>query len=34
MRQRWARVLDRDPAYNPNLTGLFEDFTLATPPRA
>ncbi len=34
MRQRWARELDRDPAYNPNLTGLYEDFTLATPPRA
>ncbi|MCF3652114.1 glycosyltransferase [Synoicihabitans lomoniglobus] len=33
MRQRWARTLDRDPAYNPNLTGLYEDFTLATPPR-
>ncbi|WP_221032951.1 glycosyltransferase [Actomonas aquatica] len=33
MRQRWGRELDHDPAYNPNLTGLYEDFSLATPPR-
>ena len=33
MRQRWASVLDRDPAYNPNLTAEFEDFSLAVPPR-
>lgn len=33
MRDRWARVLDRDPAYNPNLTNLYQDFTFATPPR-
>ncbi len=33
MRQRWGAVLDRDPAYNPNLTATFEDFSLATPPR-
>ncbi len=33
MRRRWARELDRDPAYNPNLTALYEDFSLATPPR-
>jgi len=33
MRDRWARVLDRDPAYNPNLTKLYQDFTFATPPR-
>lgn len=33
MRDRWARTLDRDPAYNPNLTKLYQDFTFATPPR-
>jgi GT2 family glycosyltransferase/glycosyltransferase involved in cell wall biosynthesis len=33
MRDRWAHVLDHDPAYNPNLTKLYQDFTLATPPR-
>ncbi len=33
MRQRWARELDHDPAYNPNLTALYEDFSFATPPR-
>ena len=34
MRDRWGKVLDHDPAYNPNLTKLYQDFTLATPPRA
>jgi GT2 family glycosyltransferase len=34
MRQRWAALLDRDPAYNPNLTAEFEDFSLAVPPRS
>lgn len=34
MRQRWGPQLDHDPAYNPNLTGEFEDFSLAVPPRA
>ncbi len=33
MRGRWAGVLDHDPAYNPNLTAEFEDFSLAVPPR-
>jgi GT2 family glycosyltransferase len=33
MRGRWAAILDRDPAYNPNLTAEFEDFSLAVPPR-
>ncbi|MDB4385144.1 glycosyltransferase family 2 protein, partial [Opitutaceae bacterium] len=34
MRGRWAAILDRDPAYNPNLTAEFEDFSLAVPPRS
>ena len=33
MRQTWGALLDRDPAYNPNLTASYEDFTLAVPPR-
>jgi O-antigen biosynthesis protein len=33
MRERWGDTLDRDPAYNPNLTAEFEDFSLAVPPR-
>lgn len=33
MRERWGALLDRDPAYNPNLTAEFEDFSLAVPPR-
>ncbi|MBS0630714.1 MAG: glycosyltransferase [Verrucomicrobia bacterium] len=33
MRRRWGPLLDRDPAYNPNLTGELEDFSLAFPPR-
>ncbi len=33
MRQRWAKQLDHDSAYNPNLTAEFEDFSLAVPPR-
>lgn len=32
-RERWAAVLARDPAYNPNLTADTDDFTLASPPR-
>jgi len=28
MRQRWAKALDNDPAYNPNLTLAYEDFSL------
>lgn len=33
MRKRWGTRLDRDPAYNPNLTLTGEPFTLAFPPR-
>ena len=33
MRREWGRLLDRDPAYNPNLTLRQEDFSLAFPPR-
>ncbi|TLM80012.1 glycosyltransferase family 2 protein [Microbulbifer harenosus] len=29
MRRRWGSQLDSDPAYNPNLTLIFEDFSLA-----
>jgi glycosyltransferase involved in cell wall biosynthesis len=34
MRQRWADMFARDPAYSPNLTLDHEDFSLAWPPRA
>ena len=33
MRRRWAEQLDRDPAYNPNLTLQHNDFGLAREPR-
>jgi len=33
MRSRWHDLLDRDPAYNPNLVTNSEDFGLAWPPR-
>jgi len=33
MRRVWGARLDRDPAYNPNLTLTREDFSLAFPPR-
>ena len=33
MRATWGELLDRDPAYNPNLTLTINDFTLALPPR-
>jgi GT2 family glycosyltransferase len=33
MRQRWGEALQRDPAYNPNLSLATADFTLAFPPR-
>ncbi len=33
MRSKWGRLLDRDPAYNPNLSLQHEDFSLAFPPR-
>jgi glycosyltransferase involved in cell wall biosynthesis len=32
MLARWGRMLRHDPAYNPNLTLLHEDFSLAWPP--
>lgn len=34
LRKRWGDLLDRDPAYNPNLTDSNEDFGLAFPPRS
>ena len=33
MRATWGDLLDRDPAYNSNLTHTINDFTLALPPR-
>jgi len=33
MLKRWAGTLDKDPAYNANLTLTHEDFSLAWPPR-
>lgn len=33
MRRRWGKSLFNDPAYNPNLTFDYEDFSLAWPPR-
>jgi glycosyltransferase involved in cell wall biosynthesis len=33
MEQRWGRLLERDPAYNPNLTLTGKAFDLADPPR-
>ena len=33
MRAKWGPFLDDDPAYNPNLTLVHEDFRLAWPPR-
>jgi hypothetical protein len=29
----WEHVLKNDPYYNPNLTLVLEDFSLAVPPR-
>ncbi len=34
MKRRWARKLEHDPYYNPNLTLISEDFAYAFPPRA
>ena len=34
MMLRWGAALAHDPAYNPNLTLEFNDFSLASPPRA
>ena len=33
MARRWGAALDQDPAYNPNLTFHFDDFSFAWPPR-
>ena len=33
LKTRWQDLIDRDPAYNPNLTDSAEDFGLAFPPR-
>ncbi len=33
MKQRWGNLLLNDPAYSPNLTLDYEDFSLAWPPR-
>ena len=33
MRERWPRWLRDDPAYNPNLSNVHEDFSLGAPPR-
>lgn len=33
MKQQWGDILLRDPAYSPNLTLDYEDFSLAWPPR-
>ena len=33
MQQRWGERLIHDPAYNPNLTTQYEDFSIAWPPR-
>lgn len=33
MRNRWSKVLDNDPCYNPNLTKDREDFSLGRPHR-
>ncbi|MBC7372803.1 MAG: glycosyltransferase, partial [Frankiales bacterium] len=33
MRDRWGSWLRDDPAYNPNLSDVREDFSLAAPPR-
>lgn len=34
MMERWGEALTHDPAYNPNLTLVHEDFSLAWPPLA
>jgi len=33
MKRRWEKILQRDPAYSPNLTLDYEDFSYAWPPR-
>jgi O-antigen biosynthesis protein len=34
MQKRWEPILQKDPAYNPNLTLEVNDFSLASPPRS
>ena len=34
MKQRWEPLLQHDPAYSPNLSLLYSDFSLAWPPRS
>jgi hypothetical protein len=34
MLKRWEPILQKDPAYNPNLTLEVNDFSLASPPRS
>jgi hypothetical protein len=34
MRRKWGPLLDRDPAYNPNLALSVRGFDLAWPPRS
>jgi GT2 family glycosyltransferase len=33
MKEKWGEILEQDPAYNPNFTLEYEDFTLTWPPR-
>lgn len=33
MKKTWGKVLENDPYYNPNLSNLIEDYSLAYPPR-
>jgi GT2 family glycosyltransferase len=33
MQQRWGGLLRNDPAYNPNLSLVYEDYSLSVPPR-
>ena len=33
MRQRWGALLQNDPAYNPNLMLVPQNFSYAWPPR-
>ena len=33
MKEKWGEILEQDPAYNPNFTLEYKDFTLAWPPR-
>ena len=33
LQEKWNALIKYDPAYNPNLTFLREDFSLSCPPR-